>query len=807
VNDPDDELTRLRLSEARLRAALDARGVGVWEWNVPSGETYWDARTRELWGIGADATPSFALFLAGIHPADRERVREAVIRATEPRGGGEYDLELRLAAPRLRWISARGRCSFDTEGRPEMFRGTLVDVTTERVLRDQAQARARRQEGNARLVHRLARASSPEESLDVLCEETAVALSASMVVVRVVDQATGLTSTARDFGAPEGWAPAPADPAHRERFLAQHGDVAQFPDLEAVPDMPGVETLRAHGFVSLGHARLVLEGRTAGMLMAVWKEPRQLDPEELQFFVAAADVAAAGLVSGRLAARYRQIVNTMSECVVLTDSVGRITFVNPAVESFLGYTATELVGDTGHRLWFDEDRPAREARHRSLVIGAPTRREMLRCRTRDGREVWGLEATVRFRDTSIRAGALTIVTDVTESRKIDAAVRQAQRLESLGVLAGGIAHDFNNLLVGILGNATLARGDAGANSDLARCLADIETAAVRAAELTQQLLAYAGKGRFVLARSSVNELVHGIARLVSATISKQITMRYELASEALSIEGDATQLRQVIMNLLTNAADAIGPRAGLVTLRTRGCSLEAEALSRLTLGEGLSPGAYLAIEVIDTGSGMSEATRARIFDPFFTTKFTGRGLGLAAVLGILRAHRGAIDVESVEGEGTTFRVFLPRVAPSDAAVGTAPPAEAAPDRVPARTILVVDDEEVVRRVMRRVLTRRGVEVLEAADGASAIETFRAHRQDIAVVVLDYTMPGMSGAETFEKLRAIEPDVRVVLASGYTEEDATRLFGSGGIRGFVMKPFTAETLVERVLAALEPEVAP
>jgi two-component system cell cycle sensor histidine kinase/response regulator CckA len=437
------------------------------------------------------------------------------------------------------------------------------------------------------------------------------------------------------------------------------------------------------------------------------------------------------------------------------------------------------------------------------VSGAPKRREMLRYRTRDGREVWGLEATVHFRDTSIRSGALTIVTDVTESRKIDAAVRQAQRLESLGVLAGGIAHDFNNLLVGILGNATLARGEAGAHTDLARCLSDIETAAVRAAELTQQLLAYAGKGRFVLARSAVNELVDGIVRLVSATISKQISVHYDLASEALTIEGDATQLRQVIMNLLTNAADAIGPRAGAVTLRTRACRLEADELSRLTLGEGLGAGDYVAIEVIDTGSGMSEATRARIFDPFFTTKFTGRGLGLAAVLGILRAHRGAIDVESVEGEGSTFRVFLPRVDPPCDVAGAPAPTDAAPRRVPTGAILVVDDEEVVRRVMRRVLSRRGFEVHEAADGASALETFRARRGEIAVVVLDYTMPGMSGAETFEKLRAIEPDVRVVLASGYTEQDATRLVGGGGIRGFVMKPFTSETLVERVLAALEP----
>jgi PAS domain-containing protein len=347
VSDSDDELERLRASEARLRAALDERRVGVWDWHVRTGQTFWDARTRELWGIDASAQPSFALFLEGIHPEDRARVREAVTRATSRGGTGEYDLELRLAGPSVRWISARGRCSFDAEGHPELFMGTVVDVTTEMVLRQRAQARARRQEANARLVHRLARATSPEEHLDVLCEEIAGALAASMVVVRVVDQATGLTSTARAFGAPEGLTSTPSDPAHRERFLREHGDVAQFFDLRAVPDMPGVETLRAHGFESLAHARLVLEDRTAGMLMAAWKEPHRLDPEELQFFAAAADVAAAELANGRVASRYREIVNTMSECVVLTDSVGRITFVNPAVERFLGYATSELVGETG----------------------------------------------------------------------------------------------------------------------------------------------------------------------------------------------------------------------------------------------------------------------------------------------------------------------------------------------------------------------------------------------------------------------------------------------------------------------------
>jgi PAS domain S-box-containing protein len=806
LTDPNDELERLRVSESRLRAALDARAIGVWEWDVESGQGHLDERGRAVFGLTAGATPTFDGFLARVHPDDIPLINEAVARLlgsplAEPL---EATFRLRLEE-RVSWVSVSGRCSFDTAGRPRLCRGAVMDVTERETLREKTEARVRRQEARGRLLHRHARAANPDQSLKILCEETARALSASMVLVRVIDQATGLTSSAHEHGAPPGWAPTPAKPADRERFFEAHGPLAHFPDITSVADLPGVSHLRSHGFASLAHARLTLEDKTSGILLAAWSCRRELDDEELQYFAGMADIAAAVLVSARLAARYREIVNTMSECVVLTDSAGCITFVNPAVEAFLGYSEHELLGETGMKLWFEEDRAEREARHRALLRGAQPKREMLRYRTRDGREVWGLEATLRFRDTSIRAGALTIVTDVTESRKIDAALRQAQRLEGLGVLAGGIAHDFNNLLVGILGNATLVREDVRDRPELEHSLADIETAAVRGAELTQQLLAYAGKGRFVLAKSSVNELVEGMARLVSATISKRVTVRYDLSSSPpLVVEGDPTQLRQVVLNLLTNAADAIGDASGLVTLRTRAITLDGPALSGLMLGEGLEAGSYVAIEVEDTGAGMSEATRARIFDPFFTTKFTGRGLGLAAVLGILRAHRGAIDVQSVEGQGTTFRIYLPRVA--EPAPETAAPGSSVAPTALGRTVLVVDDEDSVRRVMRRVLTRRGFEVLEAVDGPSAIETFTSHAARIAVVVLDYTMPGMSGAETLAKLREIDPDLRVVLASGYTEEDATRLVGGGGVHGFVMKPFTADSLVERVLAALEPGAA-
>ncbi|MBX7195387.1 MAG: PAS domain S-box protein [Sandaracinaceae bacterium] len=690
MTDPNDELERLRLSEARLRAALDSREIGVWTWSLATNETFWDERTRAIFGLGPDVRPSFRRFLGSLHVEDRAHVERVIERALSPSTREPYDVTVRVhRADELRWVSSRGSCTFDAEGRPLVFSGTVLDVTERERLREKAAHRARRAEVQGVMAKRLARARGPEESLRILCEETSHALGVPMVTIRVIDQATGLTSSAYVHGAPPGYAPKPADPEARERFFARHGTVAQFPEIQRVEDLPGGAYLHEIGLRSLAHARLVLDGATAGILMTGSMERRTLDDEELRYLEGMADVASAALMSGRLAARYREIVTAMTESVVLTDSAGRIVFANPAVEAFLGYRPEELLGDTGIKLWFEDDREAREARYRSIVSGTPARSETLRYRRRDGREVWGFETTIRFRDAGIRSGALTIVSDVTETRRIDAALQQAQRLESLGVLAGGIAHDFNNLLVGILGNASLALLEAAGQDALTLALRDIETAAVRASELTRQLLAYAGKGQFVLTKGRVNELVEGMARLVSASISKQVTLRYELAEEALVIEGDLTQLRQVVMNLVTNAADAIGASTGTITLRTHGVSLAREELSRFTLGELREPGRFVSIEVEDTGAGMSAETRARIFEPFFTTKFTGRGLGLSGVLGILRAHGGAIDVQSEEGVGSTFRVLLPRVA-DDVVVEPVAPAPKAPSQPSAsRTILVV----------------------------------------------------------------------------------------------------------------------
>ncbi|HVC21810.1 MAG TPA: PAS domain S-box protein [Vicinamibacterales bacterium] len=392
--------------------------------------------------------------------------------------------------------------------------------------------------------------------------------------------------------------------------------------------------------------------------------------------------------------------------------------------------------------------------------------------------------------------------NVTERQRLQAQVQHAQKLESLGVLAGGIAHDFNNLLLGVLGHAGLARMELAAESPIQNRLEQIELTAQRAAELTNQMLAYSGKGRFVVQPLDLSNLVHEMAHLLHSVISKKADLRFDFAPGLPAVNADVSQLRQVVMNLITNASDALGEHNGTITIRTGLVHVDAHYLSDTYVNEASPEGPYVFVEVSDSGCGMDGPTRARIFDPFFTTKFTGRGLGLAAVLGIVRGHHGAIKVYSEPGLGTTFKVLLP---PAQR------PAQATsrPDRTrdtwhSGGLVLVVDDEEGVRTVAQGVLERCGFSVLEARDGLEGVDVFRAHAADIRAVLLDMTMPRMGGVEALREIRRIRHDVPVILSSGYSEEDAVDhvRVGTSELSGFIQKPYAATGLVDKLREVLE-----
>jgi len=430
---------------------------------------------------------------------------------------------------------------------------------------------------------------------------------------------------------------------------------------------------------------------------------------------------------------------------------------------------------------------------------------------RDGAVRWVSSRGDVVRDDEGRihrvVGAVLDITEEHEAAEVKAAIerrlQESQKLESLGILAGGIAHDFNNLLTGILGYTSLARLDLPEDSPVEAHLRAIEHTSRRAADLCKQMLAYSGKGRFVLQHVDLSEIARETAELVRPSISKQAALEFDLASDLPAISADATQVRQIIMNLVMNASDALGENPGVIRLTTGLLSGDAAVLSDTILSPEVIGGDFVFLTVTDNGCGMSPDVREKIFDPFFTTKFTGRGLGLAAVLGIVRGHGGALKVTSALGQGSTFQLLLP------CAAGPAEPLRSAP--APASTwrgsgtVLIVDDEETVRAVASRLLGGFGFEVVVTTSGREAVASFREDPGKFCAVLLDLTMPEMSGADTFAELRRLDPAVKVVLMSGFTEQDAVARFHKNDLAGFVSKPFAPEELRDR-FQALFPDSA-
>ena len=403
-------------------------------------------------------------------------------------------------------------------------------------------------------------------------------------------------------------------------------------------------------------------------------------------------------------------------------------------------------------------------------------------------------------------GAIEISRNITEQKKLeadrrelDARLHQTQRVESLGVLAGGIAHDFNNILMAILGHADLALDEISPLASGRESLEQIKTAAMRAAELCTQMLAYSGKGRQERQIFCLSNLVDEMLHMLRTCISKKCVLNLNLEKQRLLMHGDVSHVRQVLMNLVMNASEAIGDRSGSITVSTGAVDCSKEYLEQNYIIHPLNPGLYVYLEVSDTGCGMNRETMQRMFEPFFTTKFTGRGLGLSAILGIVKAHGGALRVYSELGKGTTIKVLFPATDATESE-GSAPPAES--QWRGRGTVLLVDDEETVRAVTGKLLKRLGLDVLTASDGLEGVTLYRDCKSDIAVVLLDLTMPHMNGEEAFRQMRQINPDVRVILASGYSENDISTRFAGKGLVGCMQKPYTLARL-RSLLSALLP----
>ena len=398
-------------------------------------------------------------------------------------------------------------------------------------------------------------------------------------------------------------------------------------------------------------------------------------------------------------------------------------------------------------------------------------------------------------------GGVAIYMDVTERKQAEERLRQLQRMESIGLLAGGIAHDFNNLLTVIMGSADSALNQYPACEEMQHII----TASEQAAHLTKQLLAYAGKGQFVTETFSLSDLVSRSTLLLTASIPKRVSLVFNLSQEDVLIKADPSQIEQILMNLVTNAGEAIPPQTdGRIEISTSTCEVTPEVVRRHAPAFDVQPGRFVCLEVTDNGSGMAEATLAHLFEPFFSTKFTGRGLGLAAVQGILQSCRGFIDVHSSRVAGSTFQIFLPAAAKKPAAEIAAGPQPGASRRRDRRSaaILVVDDEEMVRKLACTALRRQGYEVLEAKDGEDALKVLASAAPPPSLVFLDLAMPVMGGDELVPILKRRYPGLKIVLTSGYPEEDVQKGFPPGAVAGFLQKPYTVVRLTEKVEETLK-----
>lgn len=502
--------------------------------------------------------------------------------------------------------------------------------------------------------------------------------------------------------------------------------------------------------------------------------------------------------------RFDALVHHSKDMVAEVGPDGRLSYVSPNVEQLMGYSPDELVG----RSLSDILVPARSSERTGSadaidlgnMIASGPYDTLHKTMSKGGEDRWlEIQASHYFTPNG-EIRAVATIRDVTEREMLQRQHMESQNLESLGVLAGGVAHDFNNLLTAIVGNANIARASIPAHSDAHAPLAQIEKAAERAAELTRKLLAYAGKTPLNVKAIDVREVVDEMRHLLAAGISKKANIQWERPSTPMLALADPTLLMQVIMNLMTNASEALEGEPGNIWLAVSQGSVKDSKIDSQSWAIAPEPGEYVTVSVTDDGAGMDEETQRRLFDPFFSRKFIGRGLGLSAVLGIVRDHAGALQVETRLGEGSTFTVLLPRamesaaVADRDRQANTSWRGEG--------LALLVDDEEVVRTVLERMLTKIGFEPVSASNGAQALEVIRDRGSAIKFVLLDATMPGMSLEETINRIRDEIGDIPILLMSGYTESEVVISNSTNSIAGFVQKPFRIDVVADAIRGVLD-----
>jgi PAS domain S-box-containing protein len=495
--------------------------------------------------------------------------------------------------------------------------------------------------------------------------------------------------------------------------------------------------------------------------------------------------------------QHRLVIGLTSSAILVGNACERILDCNPSASRIFLYPREEMLQLTLHDLF-----PYKhiEIIRRIIAEDLSTGDQGLELEgKRKNGTSFPAEITAKFFTAAGERQFVAYIHDITDRRRAEEALSYARKQESLGSLAGGIAHDFNNLFCGLLGHLDLSRNLIPGESPLTAHLERIHGEVLRASELSQKMLAFSGKGRFAMGQIDLNRLLEELKPQLALELTKQATLSFRFTEALPKVEGDPLQIQQVIQYLVANASEALVEHEGIIDITTALVDMDADTLRQTFPGQPLMPGPHVTVEVADTGEGIPLENMPRIFDPFFSTRFAGRGLSLAVAQGILRAHRAGFSIVSTVGVGTRFKLFFPIVP------NAYPPPAMTPKGAPVAggTILFVDDEPVLREAAEEMLKTEGYSVLSARDGLEAVDLYKAHQDQVALVILDLTMPRMDGKAALQAILALNPSAKVLLSSGYSEHDAIQQFQGDSLAGFLPKPYRLAQLVELVGRFVKP----
>jgi PAS domain S-box-containing protein len=761
INNKRDDMNR-NLSEEQMKLVIQATNDGMYNWDLQTDEASYSPQWKTMLGYTGEELENHIKTLHHlIHPADYDaalkQAQDFISGAT-----GKYKAVLRLKHKLGHYITILSRAALlrDATGKATCFVGTDSDITEAGWL---AAPQNLKEHYYTVFLNNFPFAAWIKDKEGRYLE--ANAKMAEYLGLASPDQLRG--KTIHDFFQPEV----------SDLIVAEIQEVLNSGNTLHVEKEFAVTS--GNRWFDIYQSPISIDGQLAGIVGCAW------------------DITGLKQIETSLTEseeRYRRVVEVSPEAIFV-HSEGRFVFMNMAAAKLLGAEKPEelygqLALDFVHPA--HQDVVAQRIKNAWLHGDNPLiEEELVRL---DGSTVV-VEMVSVYLNYKGKDSVLAIARDISDRRRMQEELVKAQKFESLGVLAGGIAHDFNNILMTIIGNADLAMMRTPRESPIIENLRKIEQASAKAADLAKQMLAYSGKGRFVVEQIDLNILLEEMLHMLEVSISKKVVLRLNHTSNLPTVEVDATQLRQVVMNVVLNASEAIGDKSGVIAITTGCMNCDKGYLKDVWLIENISEGLYVYLEIADSGCGMSKETMEKIFEPFFTTKFTGRGLGMAAVMGIIRGHKGAIKVYSELGKGSTFKILLPASGKPTELFDHAASTE---DWKGSGIVLLVDDEETVRGIGREMLQELGFETITANDGREALETVK-NNPAITLVILDLTMPCMDGEQCFRELKQIRPDIKVIMSSGYNEQEVIQKFAGKGLSGFIQKPYKLSVLKTAVMA--------